>query len=178
MLWKNMIVAAAVAGGLILGGFTVSHAEEKTPSQHPHHYHFNRADLEKIAKKLGIDPAGKTENQLKMAIKAKYREKLIAHAKELGIKNPESMSFRELMHAVHEKALDKDPERMKKFAEKLGVSTEGKTNQEIKQAIKEKIMAKRHDWLVEKAKELGINTEGKTDKELHQAIHKKWKNQR
>lgn len=176
MVLKKTFIISATALVLVLGGFSVTHAEEDSPQPHKgyHHHHFDKANIREFAKKLGIDPTGKTDKELKAEIKAKCKEKLISRAKKLGISNPEGMSFHELKRAVHEKMLDKDPKRLKKLATKLGIKTEGKTNSEIKQEVLNALKAKRHGWLVKKAEELGINTEGKTDEQLHDAIHKKW----
>ena len=48
-----------------------------------------------------------------------------------------------------------------KAAEKLGVSTEGKTKEEVTKEVNTARFEKRHDLLIEHAKQLGIDTEGK-----------------
>ena len=51
-------------------------------------------------------------------------------------------------------------------AEKLGVSTEGKTKEEVTKEVNTARFEKRHDLLIEHAKQLGIDTEGKKMKKL------------
>lgn len=53
-----------------------------------------------------------------------------------------------------------------KAAEKLGVSTEGKTKEEVTKEVNTARFEKRHDLLIEHAKQLGIDTEGKKDEEI------------
>ncbi len=55
---------------------------------------------------------------------------------------------------------------MEKAAEKLGVSTEGKTKEEVTKEVNTARFEKRHDLLIEHAKQLGIDTEGKKDEEI------------
>lgn len=55
---------------------------------------------------------------------------------------------------------------MEKAAEKLGVSTEGKTKEEVTKEVNTARFEKRHDLLIEHAKQLGIDTEGKKMKKL------------
>ena len=50
---------------------------------------------------------------------------------------------------------------MEKAADKLGVSTEGKTKEEVAKEVNTARFEKRHDLLIEHAKQLGIETEGK-----------------
>lgn len=47
---------------------------------------------------------------------------------------------------------------MEKAAEKLGVSTEGKTKEEVTKEVNTARFEKRHDLLIEHAKQLGIDT--------------------
>ena len=55
---------------------------------------------------------------------------------------------------------------MEKAADKLGVSTEGKTKEEVAKEVNTARFEKRHDLLIEHAKQLGIETEGKKDEEI------------
>lgn len=55
---------------------------------------------------------------------------------------------------------------MGKSAEKLGVSTKGKTKEEVAKEVNTARFEKRHDLLIEHAKQLGIDIEGKKDEEI------------
>lgn len=55
---------------------------------------------------------------------------------------------------------------MEKAAEKLGVSTDGKTKEEVTKEVDKARFEQRHDLLIEHAKQLGIDTEGKKMKRL------------
>ena len=65
-----------------------------------------------------------------------------------------------------------EEEKMKKTADKFGVSTEGKTKEQIQKEIGAVRSEKRQELLREHAKELGIKVEGKTDEQLIQEIGK------
>ncbi|KFN02397.1 hypothetical protein D0U04_01670 [Bacillus clarus] len=59
-----------------------------------------------------------------------------------------------------------DKQNTERTAAKLGVSTEGKTEDQIKKDLNTARFEKRHELLIEHAKELGIETEGKKDEEI------------
>ncbi|WP_141525085.1 hypothetical protein [Bacillus sp. AFS018417] len=65
-----------------------------------------------------------------------------------------------------------EEEKIQKTANKLGVSTEGKTKEQIQKEIDAVRYEKRQELLREHAKELGIEIEGKTDEQLIQEIGK------
>ncbi|MGG2095574.1 hypothetical protein AB1283_23835 [Bacillus sp. S13(2024)] len=72
-----------------------------------------------------------------------------------------------IQQSKKEKSISEE-EKMHKTANKLGVSTEGKTKEQI-DAVRSK---KRQELLREYAKELGIEIEGKTDEQFIQEIDK------
>ena len=65
-----------------------------------------------------------------------------------------------------------EEEKMKKTADKFGISTEGKTKEQIQKEIGAVRSEKRQELLREHAKERGIDVEGKTDEQLIQEIGK------
>lgn len=65
-----------------------------------------------------------------------------------------------------------EEEKMKKTADKFGISTEGKPKEQIQKEISAVRSEKRQELLREHAKELGIDVEGKTDEQLIQEIGK------
>ncbi|MEI4829148.1 hypothetical protein WAX78_06745 [Bacillus sp. FJAT-53711] len=76
-----------------------------------------------------------------------------------------------IQQSKKEKSISEE-EKMHKTANKLGVSTEGKTKEQIQKEIDAVRSEKRQELLREYAKELGIEIEGKTDEQLIQEIGK------
>ncbi|MGF9963038.1 hypothetical protein [Bacillus rhizoplanae] len=79
---------------------------------------------------------------------------------------------KEMVQQSKEEKSISEEEKMHKAANKLGVSTEGKTKEQIQREIDAVRYEKRQELLREHAKELGIEIEGKTDEQLIQEIGK------
>jgi post-segregation antitoxin (ccd killing protein) len=114
--------------------------------------------MQALAKKMGIDATGMTNEQIKIAIsksgaeqkeikgrvkKVQTKEDLIATAAECGIDttgmNEEQIKEALIAYKQSHQYQGSNPEDSQVFVKKLGIDTTGMTNEQVKSAIKESV---------------------------------------